>query len=385
MPLPMVVLPLIQIAVLRGGDEFLRLGVRVGVVRLAAAGERDHRAVVEVVVPQGVDREPSRLDRTHQTGVLRLVLGDHDRLPAGRCFADTPADRGDDVFRRRIEDLLRRIETQAVKMELVDPVPGVRDEEFAHRRGVRSVEVDRVAPLVLVAIGEIRGREIAKIVSCRPEMVVDDVEDDADAERVRAIHETPQIVGPAVQPRRRKQIDAVVAPPESALELGDGHHLDDRDAAVRELRQLRFRGRPRAFTRERAHVELVNHLALKRHARPRHVGPFERARVDDFRRPMRPLGLKSGRRIGIAALALVEAKSVAHASPGIHDAAEVSALFCVERCHGSTVNRHVHTASRRRPHAKMRLAVRHRLAADRQPPAGRRFRNDRYAAGVGKG
>ena len=167
-------------------------------------------------------------------------------------------------------------------------------------------------------------------------------------------------------------------------------HVDHDEAgyiltgAMRELRQLRFRGRPRAFTRERAHVELVNHLALKRHARPRHVGPFERARVDDFRRPMRPLGLKSGRRIGIAALALVEAKSVAHASPGIHDAAEVSALFCVERCHGSTVNRHVHTASRRRPHAKMRLAVRHRLAADRQPPAGRRFRNDRYAAGVGK-
>ena len=57
-------------------------------------------------------------------------------------------------------------------------------------------------------------------------MVVDDVEDDADAAAVRRVDEAPEVVGRAVQVRRRKQVDAVVAPAEPPLELGDRHHLD---------------------------------------------------------------------------------------------------------------------------------------------------------------
>ncbi len=61
-------------------------------------------------------------------------------------------------------------------------------------------------------------------------MVVDDVEDDADAEPVRRIDEAAQIVRAAVEAGRREQVDAVVAPAELARELGDRHHLDQRDA-----------------------------------------------------------------------------------------------------------------------------------------------------------
>ena len=46
-------------------------------------------------------------------------------------------------------------------------------------------------------------------------MVVDDVEDDADAEPVRRIDEAAQIVRAAVEAGRREQVDAVVAPAES--------------------------------------------------------------------------------------------------------------------------------------------------------------------------
>ena len=48
-------------------------------------------------------------------------------------------------------DRLRGVEAQPVEVELVDPVGGVGDEELAHRPGVRPVEIDRLAPLVLVA------------------------------------------------------------------------------------------------------------------------------------------------------------------------------------------------------------------------------------------
>ena len=54
-------------------------------------------------------------------------------------------------------------------------------------------------------------------------MVVDDVENHAQAMPMRGIDEAAEIVGRAVEPRRRKQIDAVVSPAEAALKLGDRH------------------------------------------------------------------------------------------------------------------------------------------------------------------
>ena len=56
---------------------------------------------------------------------------------------------------RVVEDLLRGVESEAVEVELVDPVAGVGDEELADGPGVRAVEIDRVAPLALVAVGEV--------------------------------------------------------------------------------------------------------------------------------------------------------------------------------------------------------------------------------------
>src|SRR5438132_7186895 len=60
-----------------------------------------------------------------------------------------------------------------------------------------------------------RRRERSQVVARRTQMVVDDVENDADAERMRPLDEPPQIVGPAVQARRRKQIHTVVPPARS--------------------------------------------------------------------------------------------------------------------------------------------------------------------------
>ena len=74
-------------------------------------------------------------------------------------------------------------------------------------------------------------------------MIVDDVEDDADPERVGAIDEAAQIVGLAVKPRRREQRHAVVTPAEAAGEIRDRHHLDDGDAELGEERQFVARRR----------------------------------------------------------------------------------------------------------------------------------------------
>ena len=95
-----------------------------------------------------------------------------------------------------------------------------------------------LAPVVLVAIGEIVRRELGQVVAVGPEMVVDDVENDAEAERMGAIDERAKIVGRAVEARRRIEIDAVVAPAERPAKSATGIISIDRDAEIGERGQF---------------------------------------------------------------------------------------------------------------------------------------------------
>src|SRR5262249_34704315 len=136
LPLPLVVLPLKQVAVLRRRDELLRLAAGVAVIRLGPAGECDHRAVVKIVVPEAVEAGTALADRTHEAGVLWFVLRDDHRAAAARTLAHALSDRRQDVLGGAIVDLLCCIEPQPIEVELVDPVARVRDEELTHRPGV---------------------------------------------------------------------------------------------------------------------------------------------------------------------------------------------------------------------------------------------------------
>jgi hypothetical protein len=124
--------------------------------------------------------------------------------PAAGHLTHAPADRGDDVLGRAVVDLLRGVEAQAVEVKFVDPVGRVADEELAHRRGVGTVEVDRVAPFVVVAIGEVGRRERSQVIADRSEVVVDDVENHRDAAAVRGVDEAAEVVRAAVEMRRRE-------------------------------------------------------------------------------------------------------------------------------------------------------------------------------------
>jgi hypothetical protein len=83
-------------------------------------------------------------------------------------------------------------------MIFVDPIAGIGEKELAHRTAVGTVEIDRIAPFVLVAVGEIGLREAAEVIPVRPEVVVDDVEDNRDAVPVRAIDKAAELVRTAV-------------------------------------------------------------------------------------------------------------------------------------------------------------------------------------------
>src|SRR5262249_28566555 len=99
-------------------------------------------------------------------------------------------------------------------MKFVDPVTGIGYVEFADRFRIRSVEIDRVTPVVVVLGREIIFRENAEIISVRPEVVIDHVENDREAEAVRFINECAQVVRLSVEMTGGKEIDAIVAPAE---------------------------------------------------------------------------------------------------------------------------------------------------------------------------
>ena len=57
-------------------------------------------------------------------------------------------------------------------------------------------------------------------------MIVNDVEDDAQPKRVRAVDKRPKIIGYSIEPRRREKIDTVVTPAKAAGKIGNRHDLN---------------------------------------------------------------------------------------------------------------------------------------------------------------
>ena len=112
---------------------------------------------MEVVVDKSIYPETAALNRMHQFCILRLILRNDDRLSPPRRFPHAFANLRHDIVRRRVEDLLCRVQPKSVNVKLLDPVCCVSDEEFAYWTCVFTIEVDGLTPIVLVFAGEIVG------------------------------------------------------------------------------------------------------------------------------------------------------------------------------------------------------------------------------------
>src|SRR5688500_5107679 len=120
-------------------------------------------------------------------------------------------------------------------MIFANPINCVRDIILAHRTRIGSIEVNRGAPIGVIAIGKKVLRKLAQIVSVRSQMVVHHIENHAQTQRMRAINKSTKVIGAAIESRRRKEIYAIVAPAETARKIGDRHYLDQGDAAISEF------------------------------------------------------------------------------------------------------------------------------------------------------
>src|SRR5262249_8362241 len=140
--------------------------------------------------------------------------------------------------------------------------------------------------------------------------------------------EASEVVGMAVEARRREEIHAVVAPAELPGEIGHRHDLDQGYSQTDEFVEF-TRGRgPQPFARERPNVHFINDLAARINAAPVVIGPFEPLRIDDLRRAVRAFGLIARSRVGVESLPAVQTEAVksavAHRSA---NAGEITMIF----------------------------------------------------------
>jgi hypothetical protein len=171
-----------------------------------------------------------------------------------------PPDRREHVVRRRVVNGVRGVEPQPVEVVLVDPVAGVGDEVLAHAVRAIPVEVQRLAPFIVVLPREVVFRVLVEHAAVGPEVVVDDVENHGELQLVRTVDEGPEVIRTSVQTRGRVWKYAVVTPPELSRQLSNRHHLHNGDPQRRQVRQLVHGRTPRPGGRERPDVQLVHHL-----------------------------------------------------------------------------------------------------------------------------
>ena len=172
-----------------------------------------------------------------------------------------------------IDEFLDGVDTQAIQMELFDPVDRVLHEEVSDRTRPRAVEIEGTPPLA-VAIGK-EVLAVGTVVVAVTRVVVDDIPDEADAKLVLLVDEGAHVVRRPVGCERRKRQGRVVTPPESPTKGADGHDLQHRDAQVAQPGQPRGGRQPGTFSGKGADMHFVENFVAALHPVPGVVGPAE--------------------------------------------------------------------------------------------------------------
>ena len=154
-------------------------------------------------------------------------------------------------------DFVCRVDAQPVEANVRKPVARAVQHQLAK---CSLVESRRFAPSVFAITLEVRIGERWQVIAVRTEMIVNDVEDDAEPAAVCRIHERHDVFEASVGSEGRHERNAVVAPTPLPSERSDRHDLHDRDAELGQLRQLLCCGLERPLLRERANVEFVEDL-----------------------------------------------------------------------------------------------------------------------------
>ena len=92
---------------------------------------------------------------------MRLVLRYQQGGTAAGGLVHAPRDGREDMIGRSVIDVLRGIEAQTIQVIFINPVAGIGNDELTDRPRIRAVVIDWLAPVGLVAVGEVVGAEVA--------------------------------------------------------------------------------------------------------------------------------------------------------------------------------------------------------------------------------
>ena len=98
---------------------------------------------------------------------------------------------------RMVENRMHRVEPERIDVAIHDPVKRVLNKIIAYLVAPRTIEIERRSPRRLIPVGEI-GAKLAKIISFRAEMIVNDVQNYGQAAPMAGIDEQFQIRWTAV-------------------------------------------------------------------------------------------------------------------------------------------------------------------------------------------
>ena len=185
--------------------------------------------MVQVVAPDGVEAVAVLVARLHEPVQVAVVLGDEVALRAVDVIVHGGRQLRQKVRRALVAEGVGGVEPEAVHVVLAQPVQRVVEEKAPHALGALVVQVDRRAPRRLVLVCE-EGPEGIGVGAVRPEMVVDDVQEDGQPGLMRRVHKAAEILGPTVGAGRSEPGRRIVAPVALARKVVHRHQLDGRHA-----------------------------------------------------------------------------------------------------------------------------------------------------------
>ncbi len=182
-------------------------------------------------------------------------------------------------------------------MEIGEPLQRVGDQVAPDTIGVGAIQVDRWTPGRPVAVRHVRA-EVGQHVSLGPEVVVDHIEHDGEATLVTGADKVLEGRRTAIRVLDREGKDTVIPPVPHPRELGHRHDLHGGDAEFDQVVELGDRRRECAPPSEGAHMELVEHGIAQRNRLEPLVAPGVVLEVDDARRTVHAVWLKTRGRVG---------------------------------------------------------------------------------------
>src|SRR5579862_212440 len=206
----------------------------VPVIAFSLARHQGMQGMVNVVVPLRCVSQRAGVGAASKIArLIAIVLKNEMNITIGRNgFPNRIGQFRQYVRRGVVRNLVYGVQPQSVKVKFVQPVKRVMNEEVPNGAAADAVEVNCISPGGAMPASKELRRIKTEVVSLGTEMVVDNVEKHHDAEVVRGLNESFEIVGATVRVIGGEWQNAVVAPVASSGEVAEWHQLDSGDSKI---------------------------------------------------------------------------------------------------------------------------------------------------------